>query len=119
MVYAQPTLIPSNLTYLLDAPHPFWKRRDRCKVESYKLTFRSKRALRRECINVCHESQNKSMLLELKALRDRVLPRRMAVSGPVESVATTNPFELAIAWPKLAVDVASALFDSALGDHSG
>ena len=46
-------------------------------------------------------------------------PRWMAVSGLVGSVATTNPFELAIAWPKLTVDVASALFDSALGDHSG
>ena len=28
-------------------------------------------------------------------------------------VALTNPFEMAIAWPKLTVDVASALFDSA------
>jgi hypothetical protein len=46
-------------------------------------------------------------------------PRWMAVSGLVGSVATTNPFELAIAWPKLTVDVASALFDSALGDQSG
>jgi hypothetical protein len=29
-----------------------------------------------------------------------------------KSVATTNPFELAIALPRLTVDVASALFDS-------
>ena len=41
------------------------------------------------------------------------------VSGFVGSVATTNPFELAIAWPTLTVDVASALFDSAWGDHRG
>jgi hypothetical protein len=38
------------------------------------------------------------------------------VSGFVESTATTNPFELAIAWPQLTVDVASALFDSAWDD---
>jgi hypothetical protein len=34
------------------------------------------------------------------------------------SVHTANPFELAIIWPKLTVDVASALFDSAWGDHN-
>ena len=28
---------------------------------------------------------------------------------------TTDPLELAIAWPKLTIDVASALFDSAWG----
>ena len=33
------------------------------------------------------------------------------------SVATTNPFELAIAWPKLTADVAVALFDSAWVDR--
>ena len=41
------------------------------------------------------------------------------VSGFVGPVATANPFELAIAWPKLTVDVASSLFDSAWGDHRG
>jgi hypothetical protein len=46
-------------------------------------------------------------------------PRWMVVSGFVGSVALTNPFELAIAWPKLTVDVASALFDSAWRDHRG
>jgi hypothetical protein len=30
-----------------------------------------------------------------------------------------DPFELAFAWPKLTVDVASAMFDSAWGDHRG
>ena len=34
-------------------------------------------------------------------------------SGFVVSAATANLFELAIAWPKLTVDVASSLFDSA------
>jgi hypothetical protein len=41
------------------------------------------------------------------------------VSGFVGSVATANPFELAIAWPKLTVDVASSLFDNAWGDRRG
>jgi hypothetical protein len=41
------------------------------------------------------------------------------VSGFVGSIAPANPFELAIAWPKLTVNVASALFDSAWSDHSG
>ena len=39
--------------------------------------------------------------------------RWMVVSGFVGSVAPMTPFELAIAWPKLTVDGASALFDSA------
>ena len=46
-------------------------------------------------------------------------PQWMVVSGFVGAVATTSPFELAIAWPKLTVDVASALFDGAWGDHRG
>jgi hypothetical protein len=41
------------------------------------------------------------------------------VSGSIGSIAPTNPFELAVAWPKLTVDVASALFDSAWSDHRG
>jgi hypothetical protein len=41
------------------------------------------------------------------------------VSGSVESIASTSPFEFAIAWPMLTVDVASALFDSAWRDHGG
>ena len=46
-------------------------------------------------------------------------PQWVLVSEFVGSVATTNVFELAVAWPKLTVDVASALFDSAWGDHRG
>ena len=46
-------------------------------------------------------------------------PRWIVVSGSVGSVATTNPFELASVWPKLTVDGASALFDSAWRDHGG
>jgi hypothetical protein len=46
-------------------------------------------------------------------------PQWMLVSGFLGSIAPANPFELAIAWPKLTVDVASVLFDSAWGDHRG
>jgi hypothetical protein len=41
----------------------------------------------------------------------------MVVSGFTGSVTPMDPFEFAITWPKLTVDVATALFDSALGDH--
>ena len=46
-------------------------------------------------------------------------PRRVLLGGFVGSVALANPFELAFAWPKLTVDVAAALFDSACRDHGG
>jgi hypothetical protein len=46
-------------------------------------------------------------------------PRRIPLSGLVGSVASANLFELAIAWPKLTVDVASALFDSAWSSRGG
>jgi hypothetical protein len=46
-------------------------------------------------------------------------PQWMVVSGFVGSIAPTNSFELAIAWPNLTVDVASALFDSSWRDHGG
>ena len=45
--------------------------------------------------------------------------RWMVVGGVVGSFAPTNLFELSVAWPKLNVDVASALFDSAWRDHGG
>jgi hypothetical protein len=41
----------------------------------------------------------------------------IAVSAFVGSVAAANAFDFAIAWPMLTVDVTSALFDSAWGDH--
>jgi len=44
-------------------------------------------------------------------------PQWTPVSGFVGSIAPTNPFELAIAWPRLTVDVASVLFDSAWSNH--
>lgn len=46
-------------------------------------------------------------------------PRWMVVGGFGGSLAPTNPFALAIVWPQLTVDVASALFDGAWGDHRG
>jgi hypothetical protein len=41
------------------------------------------------------------------------------LSGFIGLAATTHPFELVTAWPKLTVDVASALFDSVWGDYRG
>jgi hypothetical protein len=42
----------------------------------------------------------------------------MLACGFVGSITPANPFELAVAWPKLTVDVASALFDSAWSDRA-
>jgi hypothetical protein len=39
--------------------------------------------------------------------------QRPMVSGFVGSMGPATPFELAVAWPRLTVDVASALLDSA------
>jgi hypothetical protein len=46
-------------------------------------------------------------------------PQWMVISGFVGSIVPTSPFEFTVAWPKLTVDVASALFDSAWSDHGG
>ena len=63
--------------------------------------------------------------LERGYLRDLSTSRRyceiecyrqwIVVSELVGSGTTTDPLELAIAWPKLTIDVATALFDSAWG----
>jgi hypothetical protein len=42
-------------------------------------------------------------------------PGQTMVSGFSGSIATMNPYEFAIAWPTLTIDVASALFDCAWG----
>jgi hypothetical protein len=67
-----------------------------------------------------------SRLLERGYLHDLSTSRRYCgvecyplATGFVGSVSTANLFELAIAWPRLTVDVASSLFDSAWGDHRG
>jgi hypothetical protein len=46
-------------------------------------------------------------------------PQWMVVGEFVGWIAPATPFELAVAWPKLTVDVASALFDGAWSDHGG
>lgn len=67
--------------------------------------------------------------LERRYLHDLATSRRycgvecharwMLVGGFIGYVVPANPFELAIVWPKLTVDVASALFDSAWRNHGG
>jgi hypothetical protein len=46
-------------------------------------------------------------------------PPWMMVNGFVGSFAPTNLFELAVAWPKLTVDVASAILHSAWRSRGG
>ena len=46
-------------------------------------------------------------------------PQWIVASGSAGSIAPANPFELAAAWPRLTVDVAAALFDSAWSEHGG
>ena len=69
--------------------------------------------------SICTEC---SRPLERGYLHDLSTSRRycgVECSPLVSGFATANPFDLAIAWPKLTVDVASSLFDSAWGDHRG
>jgi hypothetical protein len=76
--------------------------------------------------SVCSEC---SRPLELGYLHDLFTSRRYCGIGCYPqcavtsefagSIAPATPFELAVAWPQLTVDVASALSDSAWGDHSG
>ena len=44
-------------------------------------------------------------------------PQWLMASGFIESFATPTAFEFAVVWPRLTVDVAPALFDSAWRDH--
>ncbi len=71
----------------------------------------------------CSRPLDQGYLHDLSTLRRycgiECYPRWMVVGGFVGSFAPTNPFELAIAWRKLTVDVASALFDSAWRDNRG
>jgi hypothetical protein len=63
----------------------------------------------------CSRPLERGFLHELSTSKHYCGVECYPLSGFVGSVA----FELAIVWPKLTVDVASALFDSAWGDHRG
>ena len=63
----------------------------------------------------CSRPLERGYLHELSTSRHYCGVECYPLSGFVGSVA----FELAIAWPKLTADVASAMFDSAWGDHRG
>jgi hypothetical protein len=90
----------------------------------HKMTFvlMNNRAPRR--LSVCTEC---SRPLERGYLHDLSTSKRccgiecysqwMLVSGFVGWISPATSFELAVAWPKLTVDVASALFDSAWDGH--
>ena len=93
-------------------------------VHKMKFVLVNNRAPRNPCVCAeCSRPLERGYLHDLSTSKHYCgigcYPRWMAVSGFVGSTAPTNQFELAIAWPRLTVDVASALFDSALGDHRG
>ena len=72
---------------------------------------------------VCSQPLERGYLHDLSTSRRHCgiecYPRWMLVNAFVGSVALTTPFELATAWPKLTVDVAAALLDSAWRKHDG
>ena len=63
----------------------------------------------------CARPLERGYLHELSTSRRYCGVECYPLRGFVGSVA----FELAIAWPKLTADVASAMFESAWGDHRG
>jgi hypothetical protein len=63
----------------------------------------------------CSRPLERGYLHELSTSRRYCGVECYPLSGFVGSVA----FELAIAWPKLTADVASAMFDSAWGNYRG
>lgn len=68
---------------------------------------------------VCSRPLERAYLHDLSSSKHycgiKCYPRRTMASSFAGSIATMNPYELAIAWPTLTVYVASALFDSAWG----
>jgi hypothetical protein len=79
-------------------------------------------ALRRPSVcTECSRPLEREYLHDLSSLKRycgiECYPQWMVLSGFVGSIAPANLFELAVAWPRLTVDVAPALFDSAWSDH--
>jgi hypothetical protein len=72
-----------------------------------------------ECLRPLEQSYLHDLSTSKRYCGIECFPPWMLVSGFVGSIAATNPFELAIVWPKLTVDVAAALLDSAWRDHGG
>jgi hypothetical protein len=71
--------------------------------------------------STCSRALEQGYLHDLSTLRRycgiTCYPRWMMAGGFVGSFAPTELFELAVAWPKLTVDVATAMFDSAWRKH--
>ena len=93
-------------------------------VQKMKFVLVNDMALRRpsvctECSRPLEWGYLHDLSTSKRYCRIECYPQRMVMSGFVGSIAPTNPFELAIAWPKLTVDVAPALFDSAWSNHGG
>jgi hypothetical protein len=90
-------------------------------VHSMKFVMVNNRAPRNTSVcAACSQPLERGYLHDLSTSRRycgiECYPQSMMV-GEFGSLAPTNPFELAVAWPQLTVDLTSALFDSAWGDH--
>jgi hypothetical protein len=93
-------------------------------VHNLKFVLVNNRAPRNRCVCAeCSRPLEQGYLHDLSASKRycgiECYPRWMVASGFVGSIAPADPFELATAWPKLTVDVASALFDSAWSNNRG
>jgi hypothetical protein len=93
-------------------------------VQTMKFVLVNDIAPRRTSIcSACSRPLEQGYLHDLSTLRRYCgigcYPRWMMVGGFIGSFDPTNLFELAVAWPKLTVAVATAVFDSAWRDHSG
>jgi hypothetical protein len=71
--------------------------------------------------SACSRPLNQGYVHDLSTLRRycgiSCYPRWLMAGGFVGCFTPTNLFELAVAWPRLTVDVATAVFDSAWRDH--
>jgi hypothetical protein len=93
-------------------------------VHNMKFVVVNNRAPRRSSVcTECSRRLDRGYLHDLSTSKRycgiECYPQWIMVSGFIGSIAPANPFELAVAWPMLTVDVASALFDSAWSDHRG
>jgi hypothetical protein len=107
---------------IADAPQD--KRIGEMPVHKMKFVVVNNMAPRRPSVcAACSRPLERSYLHDLSTSKHycgiECYPQWMAVNEFVGSIAPVTPFELAVASPKLTVDVASALFDSAWSDHRG
>jgi hypothetical protein len=78
---------------------------------------------RNSICSACSQPLEQGYLHDLSTLKrycgTACCPPWMVMGGFAGALAPASLFELAVAWPKLTVDVAAALFDSAWRDRGG